>query len=60
MLCLQGISWHLGGYRGSEEAIDDQYRTYVMKNPDISEMDLNPVFLYPDGYMVVDATHNPG
>ena len=28
---------------------------FVMKNPDISEMDLNPVFLYPDGYMVVDA-----
>jgi acetate---CoA ligase (ADP-forming) len=28
---------------------------YVMKNPDISEMDLNPVFLYPDGYMAVDA-----
>ena len=28
---------------------------YVMKNPDIAEMDLNPVFLYPDGYMVVDA-----
>ena len=28
---------------------------YVMKNPEIAEMDLNPVFLYPDGYMVVDA-----
>jgi acyl-CoA synthetase (NDP forming) len=28
---------------------------YVMKNPDVAEIDLNPVFLYPDGYMVVDA-----
>jgi len=28
---------------------------FVMKNPDISEMDLNPVFLYPEGYTVVDA-----
>jgi acetate---CoA ligase (ADP-forming) len=26
-----------------------------MENPEISEMDLNPVFLYPEGYMVVDA-----
>ncbi len=25
------------------------------EKPEISEMDLNPVFLYPDGYTVVDA-----
>jgi acyl-CoA synthetase (NDP forming) len=27
----------------------------VVRNPEISEMDLNPVFLYADGYTVVDA-----
>lgn len=51
----------LRGYRGISadiEALEKLLMTisdYVMKNPDISEMDLNPVFLYPDGYMVVDA-----
>lgn len=28
---------------------------FVLNNPNVSEMDLNPVFLYPDGYTVVDA-----
>ncbi|MEI8003652.1 MAG: acetate--CoA ligase family protein, partial [Methanothrix sp.] len=51
----------LRGYRGISadiEALEKLLMTisdYVIKNPDISEMDLNPVFLYPDGYMVVDA-----
>ena len=51
----------LRGYRGISadiEALEKLLMTisdFVMKNPDISEMDLNPVFLYPDGYMVVDA-----
>ena len=51
----------LRGYRGISadiEALEKLLMTisdFVIKNPDISEMDLNPVFLYPDGYMVVDA-----
>lgn len=51
----------LRGYRGISADIEALEKLlmaisdYVMKNPDISEMDLNPVFLYPDGYMVVDA-----
>jgi acyl-CoA synthetase (NDP forming) len=51
----------LRGYRGISADIEALVKLlmtisdYVMKNPDISEMDLNPVFLYPDGYMVVDA-----
>lgn len=27
----------------------------VMENPEIAELDLNPLFLYPDGYITVDA-----
>ena len=51
----------LRGYRGYSADIEALEKLlmaisdFVMKNPDISEMDLNPVFLYPDGYMVVDA-----
>ena len=51
----------LRGYRGYSSDIEALERLlmaisdFVMKNPDISEMDINPVFLYPDGYMVVDA-----
>jgi len=51
----------LRGYRGISADIDALEKLlmsisdFVMENPDISEMDLNPVFLYPDGYMVVDA-----
>jgi acyl-CoA synthetase (NDP forming) len=46
------------GYSADIKALKDllmRISNYVMDNPDISEMDLNPVFLYPEGYMVVDA-----
>ncbi len=51
----------LKGYRGHSvdiKALKDllmRISNYVIKNPEISEMDLNPVFLYPEGYMAVDA-----
>ena len=51
----------LRGYRGYSSDINALEKLllsvsdFVMDNPDISEMDLNPVFLYPEGYMVVDA-----
>jgi acyl-CoA synthetase (NDP forming) len=51
----------LKGYRGHSADISSlkqlllQISDFVMENPEISEMDLNPVFLYPEGYMVVDA-----
>ena len=51
----------LKGHRGHSvdiRALKDllmRISDYVMKNPEISEMDLNPVFLYPEGYMAVDA-----
>jgi acyl-CoA synthetase (NDP forming) len=51
----------LKGYRGYSADIAALERLllsisdFVMANPEISEMDLNPVFLYPDGYCVVDA-----
>jgi acyl-CoA synthetase (NDP forming) len=51
----------LRGYRGYSSDIDALEKLllsisdFVMDNPDISEMDINPVSLYPDGYMVVDA-----
>jgi acetate---CoA ligase (ADP-forming) len=51
----------LKGYRGHSADISSlkqlllQISDFVMQNPEISEMDLNPVFLYPEGYVVVDA-----
>lgn len=51
----------LKGYRGYSADIPAlrrlllQVSEIVVKYPEISEMDLNPVFLYPDGYTVVDA-----
>ena len=51
----------LRGYRGYSADILSlkqlllKISDYVVKNPDISEMDLNPVFLYPQGYIVADA-----
>ena len=51
----------LKGYRGSSADIGAlrelllKISDFVVKNPAVSEMDLNPVFLYPKGYSVVDA-----
>ena len=51
----------LQGYRGYSADIPALERLiltisdFVLANPEISEMDLNPVFLYPNGYCVVDA-----
>lgn len=51
----------LQGYRGYSADIPALERLilsisdFVLANPEISEMDLNPIFLYPDGYCVVDA-----
>jgi acyl-CoA synthetase (NDP forming) len=51
----------LKGYRGYSADIAAlkrlllQISDFVVNNPEISEMDLNPVFLYSDGYTVVDA-----
>jgi acyl-CoA synthetase (NDP forming) len=51
----------LKGYRGPTAdvpALRDllvKLSDLVMENPEIKEMDLNPVFIYPQGYKVVDA-----
>jgi acyl-CoA synthetase (NDP forming) len=51
----------LQGYRGSAVDISAlkellfNVSDLVIKNPEISELDLNPVFLYQKGYMAVDA-----
>ncbi|RQW77805.1 MAG: acyl-CoA synthetase [Methanothrix sp.] len=51
----------LKGYRGSSADVAMlkqlllKISDFVVKNPNVSEMDLNPVFLYPKGYTVVDA-----
>ena len=52
----------LEGYRGQEAVdIDNlenmilQVSEFVEKNPQISELDLNPVFAYSDGAIAVDA-----
>ncbi|HII06306.1 MAG TPA: acyl-CoA synthetase [Methanotrichaceae archaeon] len=60
---IKGIKGHplLEGYRGRSADIPAlkglmmQISDLVVKHPEIAEMDLNPVFLYPEGYKVVDA-----
>ena len=52
----------LRGYRG-REAVDVSYledmllkvSDFVEQNPQVKELDLNPVFAYGDGALVVDA-----
>ena len=51
---LKGSRGHFADIKALKDLLM-RISDYVMSNPDISEMDLNPVFLYPDGYMVVDA-----
>jgi len=52
----------LKGYRGQDPAdipyLEDlivKVSEFVDKNPEIKELDLNPVFAYKDGAMAVDA-----
>ncbi|HQG33199.1 MAG TPA: acetate--CoA ligase family protein, partial [Deltaproteobacteria bacterium] len=51
----------LKGYRGRATDIESlkalllKISNLVAENPEIREIDLNPVFLYPLGYMAVDA-----
>lgn len=52
----------LEGYRGQEkvdvaylEALLIQVSDFIQKNPEIKELDLNPVFAYQDGAVAVDA-----
>lgn len=52
----------LDGFRGSEPvdkaALEDillRVSEFVAKTPDVQEMDLNPIFAYPDGAIAVDA-----
>ena len=52
----------LEGARGTEPADLDALQSLILKvseaveaNPEIAELDLNPVFAYPDGAMAVDA-----
>jgi acetate---CoA ligase (ADP-forming) len=51
----------LKGYRGQAVDLESlrnlllKISRLVMENPEIAELDLNPLFLYPDGYVTVDA-----
>ena len=52
----------LQGARGTERAELEALESVILKvsaaveeNPEIAELDLNPVFAYPDGVMAVDA-----
>ena len=52
----------LEGFRGSQPvdkaALEDillRVSDFVVKTPEVREMDLNPVFAYPDGAIAVDA-----
>ena len=52
----------LGGFRGSDpvdtSALEDillRVSDFVAKTPEVTEMDLNPIFAYPHGAMAVDA-----
>ncbi len=52
----------LDGFRGSDPvdtaALEDillRVSEFVAETPEVSEMDLNPIFAYPDGAIAVDA-----
>jgi len=51
----------LKGYRGKTVDLESlsalllRISRLVIENPEIAELDLNPLFLYPDGYVTVDA-----
>ena len=52
----------LKGFRGGEgvniaslEKLLVKISDFIMQNPEIEELDLNPVFAYSDGIMIVDA-----
>ncbi|MDO8473622.1 MAG: acetate--CoA ligase family protein, partial [Dehalococcoidia bacterium] len=52
----------LQGYRGSDpvslSVLEDlllKVSKFVQKNPDVKELDLNPIFAYKDGAVAVDA-----
>jgi acetate---CoA ligase (ADP-forming) subunit beta len=52
----------LQGYRGSPAAdigaLEDlllKVSAFIERNPEVAELDLNPVFAYPDGVVAVDA-----
>lgn len=51
----------LKGYRGKAVDLESlsqlllKISQLVVENPEIQELDLNPLFLYPDGYVTVDA-----
>ncbi|PKN10424.1 MAG: acyl-CoA synthetase, partial [Deltaproteobacteria bacterium HGW-Deltaproteobacteria-7] len=51
----------LKGYRGQAVDLDSlqqlllKISRLVIENPEINELDLNPLFLYTDGYVTVDA-----
>jgi acyl-CoA synthetase (NDP forming) len=52
----------LDGFRGSDpvdtSALEDillRVSEFVAKTPEVKEMDLNPIFAYPDGAIAVDA-----
>ncbi|HLZ20191.1 MAG TPA: acetate--CoA ligase family protein, partial [Smithellaceae bacterium] len=51
----------LKGYRGPAADLESlkqvllKISRLVVENPEISELDINPLFLYPDGCVVVDA-----
>ena len=52
----------LQGFRGAEpadlDALEDlivKVSDFVEKNPQVKELDLNPVFAYSDGAVAVDA-----
>jgi len=51
----------LKGYRGQAVDLDSlrqlllKISRLVVENPEISELDINPLFLYPDGCVAVDA-----
>ena len=52
----------LEGFRGSDpvdkSALEDillRVSEFVAETPEVAEMDLNPIFAYPDGAIAVDA-----
>ena len=52
---LEGVRGQAGADLDALEAMIIQVSEFANEHPEVAELDLNPVFAYPDGAIAVDA-----
>jgi acyl-CoA synthetase (NDP forming) len=52
---LEGVRGQAAADLGALESLILQVSRFMEAHPDVAELDLNPVFAYPDGTLAVDA-----